>query len=204
MVLKYRPVFSITPPGNASKEGESQSAREKAERLERAVEEAKELWIKTQESMTKFYNRKHIGRSYAVGDDVMLSSKNIRMQKASKKLADKFLGPFKVISILGKNAYKLELLKNYERIHPTFHVSLLEPYRRREGVVLPEAVQIQSEDEWEIEGILDERVSHGKRMFLVRWKGYSRDNDSWEPEENLANAKDEIKAFRNQNIIRKS
>ena len=109
----------------------------------------------------------------------MLSSRNIRMRKASKKLADKHLGPRKVIAIRGKNAYELELPKSYGRIHSTFHVALLEPYQRREGVELPKAVEIAGEEEWEVERILDARVTHKKRMYLVRWKGYTRDNDSW-------------------------
>jgi hypothetical protein len=125
----------------------------------------------------------------------MLSSRNIRMRKASKKLADKYLGPFKVIAIRGKNAYELELPKSYGRIHPTFHVALLEPYRRREGVELPEAVEVEGEEEWEVERILDTRVTHKKRKYLVRWKGYTRDNDSWEPEENVQNATEAVEVF---------
>jgi Chromo (CHRromatin Organisation MOdifier) domain len=153
-------------------------AREKATQLHDAVEMGKSTWQKSQEAMAKFYNRHRKGRSYAIGDEVMLSSRNIRMRKASKKLADKFLGPFRVIAIRGKNAYELELPKSYGRIHLTFHVALLEPYQRREGVELPEAVEIEGEAEWEVERILDTRVKRKKRMYLVRWKGYTRDNDS--------------------------
>jgi hypothetical protein len=128
--------------------------------------------------MEKYYNRHRKGRSYAIGDEVILSSRNIRIRRASKKLADKFLGPFQVIAIRGKNVYKLELPKSYSRIHPTFHVILLEPYQRREGVELPEPIEIDGEDEWEVERILNTRVVRKKRLFLVRWKGYIRDNDS--------------------------
>jgi hypothetical protein len=63
----------------------------------------------------------------------MLSSRNIRMRRVSKKLADKFLRPFPILKKLGQNVYQLKLLKTYGRIHSTFYVSLLEPYRRREG-----------------------------------------------------------------------
>jgi hypothetical protein len=52
-----------------------------------------------------------------------------------------------VIAIQGKNAYELELPKSYSRIHPTFHVALLELYQRREGVELPELIKINGEDE---------------------------------------------------------
>ena len=37
----------------------------------------------------------------------MLALKNIRMRKISRKLADKFLGPFRVLKVVGKAAYKL-------------------------------------------------------------------------------------------------
>jgi hypothetical protein len=58
----------------------------------------------------------------------MLSSRNIRIRKASKKLVDKYFSSFKVIIIQGKNTYELELPKSYDRIYPTFHVALLELY----------------------------------------------------------------------------
>ena len=78
--------------------------------------------------MMKFYNKKHKNKSYRIEDEVMLSLKNIYMRKVSKKLTDKFLRPFKVKKLIGKMAYELKLLLNYERIHSTFHVTLLELY----------------------------------------------------------------------------
>jgi Chromo (CHRromatin Organisation MOdifier) domain len=35
-------------------------------------------------------------------------------------------------------------------------------------------------------------------MYLVRWKGYTRDNDLWEPEEHLENASEAIQAYQAQ------
>src|ERR1700677_174271 len=62
----------------------------------------------------------------------MLVVKNINQARPSKKLSDRFLGPFKVVEPVGHQAYRLKLLKTM-KIHPVFHVSLLEPYHRREG-----------------------------------------------------------------------
>jgi hypothetical protein len=52
------------------------------------------------ESAAKYYDKKHQQRIYAVGDNVMLSSRYIRLRRASRKLSDKYLGPFPIIKKL--------------------------------------------------------------------------------------------------------
>ena len=47
--------------------------------------------------------------------------------RPSKKLADKFLGPYEVIVQLGTHSVTLRLLDNLRAVHPVFHVSMLEP-----------------------------------------------------------------------------
>ena len=55
--------------------------------------------------MAKFYNFKHKDKVYKISNEVMLSSKNICMQKVSKKLADKYLNFFRVEALIDKNVY---------------------------------------------------------------------------------------------------
>ena len=45
----------------------------------------------------------------------------------SKKLADKFLGPYEVIAHPGTHSVMLWLPDNLCTVHPVFHVSMLEP-----------------------------------------------------------------------------
>ena len=125
----------------------------------------------------------------------MVSSRNIRLRRPSKKLADKSLGPFPITERLGQNAYRLKLPKMYGRIHPTFHVSLLEPYRRREGCEPPAPIEIDNEEEWEVDCVLDVKGLQPKRRFLVRWKGCTTEEDSWQPEKDLEHAQEAIQEF---------
>lgn len=78
-------------------------------------------------------------------EEDMLSLKYLRMRAAYGKLADPFLGPFEIITRAGNNTYKLKLPPKYGLLHPTFHVSLLEPYVRREGAATPEPMNIEDD-----------------------------------------------------------
>jgi len=62
---------------------------------------------------------------------VILLMKNIKLKAG--KLEPKFIGLFKVLKCIGQAAYKLELPSMYNRLHPTFHVSLLEEYMVKKG-----------------------------------------------------------------------
>ena len=47
----------------------------------------------------------------------------------------------------------------------------------------------QQEPEYVVERVMDTRMSRGTRQFLVKWANFGEFESSWEPEENLGNAK---------------
>ena len=59
----------------------------------------------------------------------------------------------------------------------------------------PEPVEIEGEEEYEVEKILDSRVKGKGLQYLVQWKGYDKGEISWQPARNLEHAKAEVKAF---------
>ena len=57
--------------------------------------------------------------------------------------------------------------------------------------------QKEGEELYEVEKILKRRVVKGKFQYLVKWKNYSNEENTWEPESNLTNCKELILEFQN-------
>ena len=86
---------------------------------------------------------------YGDGDLVWLIVRNVALRHPSMrhKLVPKFLGPMKVLEVVGLTAVKLDLPESLG-IHPTVSVSLVKPFMVRPGMTLP-PVNIDGELEWE-------------------------------------------------------
>ena len=39
-----------------------------------------------------------------------------------------------------------------------------------------------SGSEWEVQKVVDERKVRGNNEFLIRWHGFTEEDDTWEPE----------------------
>jgi len=117
--------------------------------------------------------------------------------RRTEKLTERFVGLYKIKEIVSSNTVKLEL-PNIVRIHPVVNVSRICRYigqvegQKKEQ---PAPVIIKGEEEWKVERILNKRQVRGKDKYLVCWKGFTAESDTWEGRENLENAKEVIEEF---------
>ena len=111
-----------------------------------------------QELQHRAQNKGVKSQSYASGKKVWLSSKHLKT-KRNCKLKAKFLGPFQVLHPVGKQAYKLELLKKW-RIDNVFQISLLEQNttKKRQFNDMQLEFKAGNDKEYEVNGIWDSAV----------------------------------------------
>ena len=77
-----------------------------------------------------------------------------------------------------------------KRIHPVFNVVKLtpvpeDPIARRRAPPHPLLEIVDGEEEWVVEEILDSKVINRKLRYLVKWKDFGVEHNSWEPWDNV-------------------
>jgi len=185
--------------------------------LEEVHSQCQSLLHKLRDAMARYYDLKRKEAPiFKVGDRVLLNAQNIKTQRPAKKLDKKYYGPFLVERQVGTSglAYRLALPKSW-RIHPTFHVSLLEPYREpeksgRKGITQSEALKrarrtivepqvIETSNEYESEVIHDSAFRDSVVQYLIQWKDYPNKRDwTWEPYEHVQTAPNLLEEFHQQ------
>ena len=177
------------------------SAEQLIDKIKIIHEQIRTDLAKAQEKYKGFYdNRVKEAPSFNIGDFVWLSRKNITTTRPTAKLDYKRLGPFKIIDIVGESklAFKLDLPPRM-KIHPVFHVSLLEPYHANtipgRTQPPPPPVTIEDEVEYEVDKILDSKIERNKVKYLISWKGYGPHEHTWEPAESLEHASNTVTQY---------
>ncbi|QRW26390.1 Transposon Ty3-G Gag-Pol polyprotein [Rhizoctonia solani] len=185
----FNPRFSI---GQKSEEVVP-NADKHAEFLERGYDEVKAALSLSQEKMKYFYDQRHKKEEeIQVGDKVWLSHQNISTDRPSIKLSHKKLGPYLAVEKIGSHVYKLQL-PHTMCIHLVFHINLLTKFHPDPPQPAP-IITEEGKEEYKVEKILDSKQKgcgkSRKLWYLVKWQGYNEGSNSWEPVNNVANAKE--------------
>jgi len=183
------------------KKRKNEKAEEFAKEMKERHEEARAALVRSQEKMKRQADRsRKEAEEYRVGDKVLINTKDFSMElmkRTTKKLTEKFIGLYVVKRIVSENTVELEL-PVLLRIHPVVNVRRIVKYREQvEGQkkIPPPPIEVAGEKEYEVEEILDRQERRGKTKYLVKWKGYTAEENTWEGLENLKNAMEKIEEF---------
>lgn len=181
-------------------------AADRIRALHTGITEAKRAIEKAQERQRKYADQHRRDVTFAVGDKVLLSTDHLQLvgDRRTPKFSERFIGPFDIQRVVGRNAYELKLPSSLQ-IHPVLNISRLKAYR--DGFEAypsrpqphprppPETVDADGSEEYEVEKILARRGTGARAQFLVSWKGWPTWEATWEKRANLTNAAEALAEF---------
>ena len=191
--------------GDIRKKGKVESATEFVQRMKKVQEEAEAALKKTQEDMKRYADRERKEtEEWKKGDQVLLSTKDLVFkERPTKKLTEMYVGLYVIEEVVSTNAVKLRLPSSM-RIHPVVNVSRIVRYKEQiKGQKKEEGklVEVEGVEEWEVEKILNKKKIRGVEKYLIRWKEFTAEGDTWERKENLKNAKELIEEFERGEVV---
>ena len=139
-----------------------------AEEISNTLESVKKNLKQAQDKMKSQANKHRSDTPiYQSGDQVWLSTDNLCLPQKSKKLSEKWIGPYPVVKMVGTNTIKLHLPCSMW-IHPVINISRLKPYKEHlpgQSTVHPGPIEVTEDrdEEYEVEWIVD---SHWKGQHL--------------------------------------
>jgi hypothetical protein len=176
------------------------------EQLRIRRENARLAIARAQAEQAKYYNR---GRreipEFKVGSQVLINPHSlewIESKGEGAKLVQRWLGPFEVLQKINPRTYRLRLNDKYPGF-PVFNLDHLKPYKEASGefgerLTMPETRENKVEsEEFEVEKIVGKRYDKRKRQttWLVRWKNYGPQFDTWQTRKDLCNAPELLRAY---------
>jgi len=185
--------------GDIRKKGKVESATESVERMKKVHEEAEAALKKTQEEIERYTDRsRKETEKWEKGDRVLLSTKDLVFkERPARKLMEQYMGPYVIEEVVSLNAVKLRLPSSM-RIHPVINVSQIVWYKEQvKGQKKEEGkpIEVEKIEEWEVEKILNKRKIRGVEKYLVQWKGFTAEGDTWGRKKDLKNAVEVLGEF---------
>ena len=156
----------------------NKAAKEALERMKMALVDAKSNLTIVQQQMKRAVDKKRRTKEHKIGDEVVLSTVNLRTYcpNLPPKIKARWVGPFCSQKIVSLVVFGLDFPLGW-RIHPVFYTSKLKCYIHSEELLTeaepPPPVLVGDTLEYEVEGILRHQGTGARHRYLVLWKGYS-------------------------------
>ena len=174
------------------------------EELEVHRSRARDALARAQARQVRAYNAGRREEEFEEGDEVLLNPHSLELvdvQGTGRKLLQRRIGPFTVTEKINPVVYRLHIPPEY-RLHPVVNIQHLTKYHRAsedgERPTLPDLRELATEEEYEVERIVGHRYNAARKRkeYLVRWKGYGPEHDTFEPELALRNAFSRIREYK--------
>jgi hypothetical protein len=144
-----------------------------------------------QHNQKKYVDQKRtLSSEYELEDMMWLFTKNIKIERSSRKLNHKWIESYKIKKVL-RDACQLKLSQSM-KIHDIFHTFLI---RKTATNSLIEKIQLSSlsivmndEEEYEVNDILDSRYHYDKLQYRIVWTDHSSDR-AWYSAKNFEHSK---------------
>ncbi len=164
---------------------------------------------KAQETQAKYYNKgRKKAPEFEPGSLVLVNPHSLEWKESKGKgvkLIQRWLGPFEVLERINPKVYRLRLSGKYPGF-PVFNIKHLKAYRSSppkwpNRTKLPETRTGDQEEEYEVDSIVVHRKRGGRLEYLVRWKGYGPQFDTWATHTDLKNAPEILRMYKLNNKL---
>ena len=111
--------------------------------------------------------------------------------------------PYAIEEVVSSNVVKLRL-PSLMRIHLVVNVSRIVRYKEQVKEQKKEKgkpIEVEEVEEWEVEKVLNKKRIRGVEKYLIRWKGFTAEGDTWERKENLKNTEELIEEFERGEVV---
>jgi hypothetical protein len=169
-------------------------------------ENARLAIARAQAEQAKYYNR---GRreipEFKVGSRVLVNLHSlewIESKGEGAKLVQRWIGPFEVLQKINPRTYRLRLNDKYPGF-PVFNLDHIKPYKEtldefgKHSIMSETRGDKPESEEFEVEKIVGKRYDKRRKQntWLVRWKNYGPQFDTWQTKKDLRNAPEMLRAY---------
>ncbi|XP_074346826.1 uncharacterized protein LOC141685630 [Apium graveolens] len=168
---------------------------ELVQQLHDSVKLIQKRLLAAQDRQRKYVDPARKDVQFQIGEAVLLKvspRKGLMRYGKKGKLAPRYIGPFEILSQVGKVAYELALPPQYRHVHNVFHVSLLKKYNPDTSHVIEyEPVEIQADLsfveqpvkilDWQVKSLRNKSV----KLVKVLWRNPKVEESTWELESDM-------------------